>query len=387
MLSGAQNTRNLFEKRPTERAGLKDIIWTDTVWKWEEQGYPHTKDTRTVTKTVTEDGREVEREVEEEYERAVYPSDHFGFDIVGVGGGVGFAARFEPSELLEETDEWTVTRSSSGAVTKNWKRKSDTPEHIDFHMTTREIWEEHYRPHLLDIDRRRIDVPGTKKSLERCREDGFWTFFGNSLIWEGMRGSMGDFTMYQTLVLDPDWIVDYNRVYTDLYIAHTKLLLEEAGVPDGVWLYEDLGYNKGLFCSPQILADLVFPFYKEVVDFFHSYGVSVLLHSCGGVGEAMDMIVDCGFDALHPMEVAAGNNVLDYAEKYGDELVFCGGLDKRIIETGDRELIRSEVTAFMNGMKERGARFLFGSDHSISTLVDLPTYEFVVEVYRENMYY
>jgi uroporphyrinogen-III decarboxylase len=85
--------------------------------------------------------------------------------------------------------------------------------------------------------------------------------------------------------------------------------------------------------------------------------------------------------------VAAGNDTLRFAEQYGDRLVFIGGLDKRIIETGDRELIRREVTAYVEGMKARGARLLFGSDHSISTNTDYEAFKYMVEVYHEHMAY
>ncbi|NQT88550.1 hypothetical protein HQ560_17425, partial [bacterium] len=173
----------------------------------------------------------------------------------------------------------------------------------------------------------------------------------------------------------------------DMFLAHFKILLEEVGVPDGMWIYEDLGYNKGLFCAPSVLADLIFPYYKEVIDFFHGYGVKMVLHSCGSQREAMPLIVEAGFDGLHPMEVAAGNNVLEYAEQYGDKLVFIGGLDKRILETHDHDLIRREVGALIDGMKERGARYVFGSDHSISTNTDLADFECMVETYKEHMLY
>jgi uroporphyrinogen decarboxylase len=113
----------------------------------------------------------------------------------------------------------------------------------------------------------------------------------------------------------------------------------------------------------------------------------VVLHSCGNIREAMPMIVECGFDGLNPMEVAAGNNILEYAEKYGDRLVFVGGFDKRVFETHDRRMIRQEITRFIQGMKSRGARFLFGSDHSISTNADYGDFQYGLEVYREHMAY
>jgi uroporphyrinogen decarboxylase len=291
------------------------------------------------------------------------------------------------SELVEETEEWSVRRNGAGAALKYWKHKSGTPEHIDFRMTSREIWDRDYRPHLLELDRARIDIEGTKRELARRREQGLWTHFGHLFIWENMRQSMGDVCMYESLLLDPAWIHDYNRVHTDFFKAHYKLLLDEAGPPDGVWVYEDLGYRNGLFCSPKVYEELIFPYYRELVEFFHARGLPVVLHSCGNITEAMPMIVAAGFDALHPCEVKAGCDILRFAEQYGDKLAFIGGLDVRVLESHDRGHIHREVVRLIGGMKERGARFLFGTDHSVSTNVDYADYVYALEVYRENMMY
>jgi uroporphyrinogen decarboxylase len=158
-------------------------------------------------------------------------------------------------------------------------------------------------------------------------------------------------------------------------------------VPDGVWIYEDLGYRNGLYCSPAILEELIFPYYAEMVDFFHGYNLPVVLHACGNISEALPIIVVAGFDALNPMEVKAGCDALAFAEPYAENLAFIGGLDARILESGDQNLIRRGVTNLMEGMKERGARFVFGSDHSVSTNVTFAFMKFACEVYREHMYY
>ena len=387
MLTARENTKRLYAKEPAERIGLMDGMWHDTLSKWVTQGYPTKRVTRKVMEKVLEDGREVERKVEREVDEPVDVTDHFQFDIAGVGGWFDMMPLRGYREVVEESPEWIVKRNGAGAALKYWKAKSGTPEHVDFRMTSREVWDRDYRPHLLAVDRERVDIKSAKEKLERRRAQGFWTQYGHLFIWENMRQSLGDICLYESLLLDPDWIHDYNRVYTDFYKAHYKLLFDEAGIPDGIWMYEDLGYNKGLFASPGLLKDLVFPYYKEMVDFFHSYGLPVTLHSCGSQREALPMIVDAGFDGLNPMEVAAGNDVLEYAEKYGEKLVFAGGFDKRILESHDRDLIRREIVRLMNGMKERGARFIFASDHSISTNVDYRDYQYLVEVYRENMFY
>jgi uroporphyrinogen-III decarboxylase len=193
--------------------------------------------------------------------------------------------------------------------------------------------------------------------------------------------------MCESFLLDPEWIHDFNRVYTDFFKMHFKLLFDEAGVPDAVWLYEDLGYKKGLFCSPRLLKELIFPYYREIIEFFHAYGLFVVLHSCGSTTEALPMITEVGFDGLHPMERAAGNDPLQFAEQYGDRIAFFGGLDKRLVETHDKALIRKEATALIEGMKARGARYIFASDHSISPNTDYDDYRYMLDVYREHMAY
>ena len=45
------------------------------------------------------------------------------------------------------------------------------------------------------------------------------------------------------------------------------------------------------------------------------------------------------------------------------------------------------MTAFIEGMKARGARLVFASDHSISTNTDYDDFRHMVEVYREHMRY
>ena len=387
MMTPRENVQRLFDKQPAERVGLKDSPWGRTVRKWVTQGYPTRKVKRTVKEKVVEDGKEVEKDVEKEVDEPVDVADHFGFDMVGCGGWFDMLPLKGFSEVVEETAEWRVTRNGAGAALKYWKDKDGTPEHIDFRMTSREVWERDYRPYLLEVDRERVNIEAAKTSLEARRKQGYWTHFGHLFIWENMRRSLGDVCMYESLVLDPDWIHDYNRVHTDFFIAHFKLILEEAGLPDGIWLYEDLGYKDRLFCSPRVLEELIFPYYKEVVDFFHSYGLPVVLHTCGSTAEAVPLIIQAGFDGLNPMEVAAGNDTFAFAEQYGDDLVFIGGFDKRIIETGDRDLIRRETAAFVEGMKARGARLVFGSDHSISTNTDYDAFCYMVEVYREHMMY
>ena len=78
---------------------------------------------------------------------------------------------------------------------------------------------------------------------------------------------------------------------------------------------------------------------------------------------------------------------LKFAEKYSDQLAFVGGLDARVLESGDKDLIKKEVIKLITGMKELGACYVFGSDHSISTNVTYEDFKYAIDIYREHMWY
>ncbi len=390
MMTSFEIVDNLLRGKPAERVGLMDGPWAETIAAWVQQGYP----TRMVYKEPgdtcwrPDDGRWDDVTVAGEYVEPVPAWEHFGYDQVGIGPWFDVLPLIDYDELVEETDEWDVRRNGAGAALKYWKHKSGTPEHIDFLMTSREVWERDYRPHVVAWNPARVDLDEMRKSIAKIGDAPVWKHYGHLFIWELARKSMGDVTLYQSLLLDPDWLHDYNRVYTDLYKRAFTYMFEQLGLPHGVWLYEDMGYKNGLFASPKVLGELIFPYYREMVDFFHGYNLPVVLHTCGSTAQALPLIVEAGFDALNPMErKAKGNDPFAFAEQYGDKLAFVGGLDARVFESNDRDLIRREMTAYIEGMKARGARLIFASDHSISPNTHYDSYRYALDVYRECMWY
>jgi uroporphyrinogen decarboxylase len=381
---------DLVRGKRAERVAVTESFWNDTYALWIKQGYP----TRAVYKQAGETLREEQdgfvRKVEAagEYVEPVPAWEHFGLDMMGVGGWFDTKPLRGYDELVEQNDEWEIRRNGAGAAFKYWRHKMGTPEHVSFRMTTRDIWEKEYKPHLLEFDPERFNVDETRQNLVTARQAGAWAHYGHMFVWELGRGSLGDVTLYSNLLTDPDWIHDFNRTYTDFYKRYFTHLFEHAGVPDGIWLYEDLGYNAGLFASPKTYAKMIFPYFRELVEFFHGYDLPVVLHTCGSVAQALPLIVEAGFDALNPMErKAKGNDPFAFAEKYADQLAFVGGLDVRVLETNDKDVVRREVAQYVDGMKARGARLVFASDHSITPQVNYDTYRLALDVYREHMWY
>ena len=359
-MRGKELIDSIIVHKNGEHQGLYDKPWWDTLETWVDQGYPRDPKTGSPENTTV----------------------YFDFDMEEVGGWFDLHPIEGFSELVAETDRWEITRNGSGASFKRWKNKSGTPEHIDFLMTSRDVWEKDYRG-ALKVTKSRILSEQNKVTLKNARDRGVWTFFGQSGLWEIMRASLGDICMFETLLTDPEWVLEFNRDYTDFYIGMYDLLFSETDLPDGIWLYDDLAYKNGPFCSPKVLEELFAPFYKEIADFIHSKGLPIVFHCCGQMETVLPIIVQCGYDALNPMERKAGCDPLKFAKKYGDRMAFIGGLNARTLESGDVDRIIRESDQLISGMKNIGAPFVFGSDHSVSSIVRYQDFKAMVDHFKE----
>lgn len=351
---------SLIRTKKGPRMGLMERFWPETLAKWQAEGYP--VDAAGVPQN---------------------PVAQFGLDMEEVGGWFDFMPRMGYSEVLEETDEWQIIRNGAGAAVKTWKHKSGTPEHVSFLMDSPEVWRRDYRD-LLKADPRRLNPEFGAAALEVAKKRGVWSYFGHFGLWEMMRSCLGDMCMYESLVLEPEWVLDFNRVYTDFFKAQFAMEFELVGQPDGIWIFDDLAYNKGTFCSPAILEELYLPFYKELADFFHGYDLPVVFHCCGNMDDVVPLVVRAGYDAINPMERKAGSDPLRYAREYGDKLAFIGGLNAVTLENGDMDAVLAESRELIEGMRGVGAAFIFASDHSISPQVRYEDYARTVAFVREH---
>jgi uroporphyrinogen decarboxylase len=346
----------LLRRELPDRMGIYEHFWGETIRDyWSGQGYPE----------------------------GASPEDLFDYDLRGAGGWLDTTPFPGFSELLEETDEWQVTRNGYGASLKYWKRKSGTPEHIGFLVNSPQAWAK-YREPLFSFDPSRFDVDAYKRGIAAAHEAGKFAFIGSTFVFELLRGTLGDVMFLESMLADPNWILDFCQVYLDFYQCHYTAIFDAGVRPDAMFIYEDLGFSNGLFCSPGCLRDLIMPFYKELVGFFGSYGLPVILHSCGDVRQAVRLIAEAGFACLQPMEAKAGCNVIELAEEFGDRLAFMGNIDVTVLNTNDRDKVREEVAGKVEALKRLGAAYIFHSDHSIPPDICYDTYRYAVDLFRRH---
>lgn len=345
----------------TGKIGLYENIWPDTLLRWTAEGYP-----------VDETGFPLP------------PEDIFGYDLGRLGGAFDPTPRLNYRVVLEAGEDWKIIENGAGVTEKVWLNKSAPAGHLSFQLDCPETWASEFRPLFEAFEPARIPVAQLQANWARHQAAGRWLCYNMSFIWENLRQTVGDICMYESLIVEPEWIADYNQVMLDFYIRHLEETFERVGVPDGMWFSEDVAYNQGLFCSPNTLQTLYLPFYRALTDYLHGKGMKVIFHSCGNITQALDLFVEMGFDALHPLHVHAGCDPLGIARSHGSKLVLLGGLDTHLLESGDHARIEDAQVRLMEGMRDAGARYIFCSDHSISTNVSYDTYLRMMDTYHKH---
>lgn len=361
MTSKERITQLIVHKQPADRVGLYEHYWPETRRDyWVNQGYPKADP---------------------------LPSTYFNYDILEMWPVPDPGPLKGQDGLVEESDEWQIFRNGYGATQKMWKTKSGTPEHMDFTIKNRADWDQ-AKESLLYLDPTRTNLADARKLKAQAAAEEKFCCFGCLYCIEAMRATIGDLEMLPAMLLEPAWIHDMCRVWTDFFKRHWAYVFENVGRPDGIWIYEDLGFTNGLFASPKTIRELLLPYYQEMISFFKSdYGLPVLIHSCGNIREAVPIIIEAGWDCLQPMEAKAGVDVLQLADTYGNQLAYMGNINVQVLNTNDRDKVRAEVLRKMGGMIERRLPYILHSDHSLPPDVRMATYEYMIELHKEHGQY
>ena len=294
-----------------------------------------------------------------------------------LGGWLNSTADLEFEEqIIEETEETKLVLNGNGATLRWWKSHSGTPEHVDFEVKERPAWEAKIKPHLLEVDRRRIPFEAYRNAKQKAAEENRAFCWSGVAPFEQMHPVCGHEYMLMGMGLDPDWVKDMVHTYADFTIMHQAVLFEEEGRPDFIWFFEDMGFKEKPFMSPAMYEEIVQPGHAKLFDYAHAQGCKVVVHSCGFVEPLVPGLVAAGMDCLQAMEVKAGMDMPRIAERFGDRIAFCGNIDIRILESNDRARIDEELNRKILPILKAGGGYILHSDHSIPPGVDHDTLQY-----------
>ncbi len=305
-------------------------------------------------------------------------------------GGPGF---WISERMIPQFEEKVIERRANSQVVQDWKGNiceignEFTLEHlrnaIDFvtrswikcPVETRADWEDmkrRYQPG--DPERYPKDAAALAASLSDRTWPLIWHFSGP--FWQ-LREWLGFEGLCMLFLDDPDWV----REMVYFWQEYVAALLEEGLrhiTPDEVYLSEDMAYKEHAMISPAMTREFLLPCYQRWGEIVRRHKIPVYsMDSDGHIGELIPVWIEAGINVCDPMEVAAGNDLVAYRKKFGRNMAFRGGVDKRLIAKGGRH-IEGEIERLMPVI--RGGGYIPGCDHGVPSDVSWPNFVYYTQL-------
>ncbi|MHB8995113.1 MAG: uroporphyrinogen decarboxylase family protein [Armatimonadota bacterium] len=147
----------------------------------------------------------------------------------------------------------------------------------------------------------------------------------------------------------------------------------------GVWIFDDMASAMNPMFSPKTAEQVLVPAWAHMVSAFKAAGAAkVVLHSDGNILPVLDLLIDCGFDGINPVEYRAGLDAVKLREKYR-KLALLGGLDNiHILRDGTEQEIREHTKYILSA----GPGLALGT-HSIGPDIPVRNWDIVFETWQE----
>ncbi len=299
--------------------------------------------------------------------------------------------RVKSFELLERGDHYVIFRSGYGCILKK-AAYSPMPGYLDYPVKD----PDEYVSFVLENpeDERRyleksanilssagdLEAPSFADQLELAR--GRFPTMG--LVLEGselltrIRGMEG---MFVDVMLEPDKVRRFldRLLEFEVRIARVQIRM---GV-DFMFVGGDIAYDHGMFYSPDTWRAIFKPFLASLCRELRSMkpDVKIVYHNCGNASAVFDDLIECGVDALQPLEVKAGLDVVRLKERYGTKVAFVGNMDAQHVLPGHAEGIKRALLRNLNAA--RGGGYIPMSDHSVPFSVPVGNFDYYISLLRQ----
>ena len=129
----------------------------------------------------------------------------------------------------------------------------------------------------------------------------------------------------------------------------------------------DIAMQTGPLMSPDLYKRLLKPCYKRLVHLAKSRtDARIVRHCCGSIIPFLPDFIECGTDAIHPVQVSAKDmDTKKLKEKFGDKISFWGGIEtQHVLPYGTVEDVEKEVKRRIHDLAPGGG-YVLAAVHNI----------------------
>ena len=197
-----------------------------------------------------------------------------------------------------------------------------------------------------------------------------------TMTWEMMGFETFSFALFE----NPDLIKNLNEILGELVLSMFEVFAQHDNV-DVLWYSDDIAFTNGLIVSPDVLDQFIFPWLKKIGELAKKYKKPLIFHTDGILYDVFDKIIDCGVDAIHPIEPKA-MELADVKKKYGKKLCLIGNIDVDLLARGTPEQVRTKIEENIEIAGYNGG-YIIGSGNSIPEYVSYENYLTMLEFTKE----
>ena len=171
-------------------------------------------------------------------------------------------------------------------------------------------------------------------------DGGFKSFWELGYMLRGYEQSLLDVAM------NPEFTIALMNKLLEMNLKMTDRFLDAVGPYIQIFRAgDDLTTQQQRLMSPKSFDAILKPVYKKYFDFVKSKtDAKLFFHSCGNATVVIDDLVEVGVDILNPVQVAAMGDMAEVKRRFGDKIVFWGGIDtQRVLPFGSVEDVEAEV--------------------------------------------
>lgn len=313
-------------------------------------------------------------------------------------GGTEFPdANFEPFEIDErmipQFEEKVIEQKERSRIVQDWKGNiceignEFTVEYlrsgIDF-VTRRWIkcpvenradWEAMKKRYdANDPSRYPADADQKREVWEnRTRPIGI-SFSGP--FWQ-LREWVGFENLCMMFIEDPVLVKDMIHFWED-YVSRMLLKTLSLTSLDYFYISEDMAYKCFSMISPAMCREFLLPTWKRWGELVHQNNIPLYIcDSDGYIGELIPLWIEAGINVCDPIEVAAGNDIVELRKKFGKNMAYRGGVDKRAMAKGGK-VIENEMKRIEPVIRSGG--YIPGCDHGVPSDVSWPDFVHYVKI-------
>lgn len=191
-----------------------------------------------------------------------------------------------------------------------------------------------------------IDPAECKRLIEEAPKDKAVLGMLWASHFQDVCAAFGMENCLMNMLTEPGIVHYVNDRIVEFYLKAMRIFLDAAeGRVHALLIGNDLGSQRGLMLSLDLIREFVIPGAKKLIELAHSYGVKVIYHSCGAIADAIPLLAEAGADAVHPIQaLAEGMEPERLKKRFGGVMSFCGGVDtQRLLPNGTPEMVSDSV--------------------------------------------